>query len=157
MKKSIDTSTIKENNIKISSSVNKKVRASVFYNFFRSYYKSERSFKKSITGALVSSERIGAWVRIFKNMFSKSCESSLIVNAITKLYEKLINCSIKSYAIVTLYFGIYTLVIEFIKASVTGVFEIIPDNAYYGAILIILSLLFMPFTVITSSFSSRYL
>lgn len=155
MKKSIDTSTLKENNIKISSSVNERVRASSFYNFFRSYYKSERSFKKSITGALVSHERIGAWVRIFKNMFSKSCESSLIVNAVSKLYEKLIDCSIKSYAIVALYFGIYTLVIEVIKASVTGVFEIIPDNAYYGTILIILSLLFMPFNTSIRGFANN--
>ncbi len=132
-----------EKNTEVSSSVNRSVRASGFYNFFRSYYKSERSFSKSVTGGFTSSERLGALIKLFKNNFSRNCENSLIVNAISSFYDKLLNSSIRSYAILSLYFGVYTLIIEVIRASLSGVFNIIPDNVYYASILIIISLLFL--------------
>lgn len=140
---------------KISSSVNKCVRASGFYNFFRSYYKSENNFSKSLSGSLLSSEKLGAWVRIFKNLLSKSCETSLIVNAISAFYRKLINCSIRSYAVVALYFGFYALIIQIIKSAISGIYDILPDNAYYATIMILIALIFMPFKCSLRQFAAQ--
>ncbi len=130
--------------LKISSCVDRAFHSSLFYHFFRSHYKTEKRFSDGFFRNMLYSEKIGGGIRIFKNTFAKSSETSIIVNEIKKFYRGILFCSIHGYAVIMLYFGIYALAISAIKTALFGNYEILPGNAYWSVIMIIISFILLP-------------
>lgn len=141
--------------LRASSSIDKAFRNSAFYKFFRSYYKTEEKFTDGFFSNIFGFQKLGTWIKIFKNSFAKSCENSFTINIVKNFYEKLLLCSIRNYAVIMLYFGVYALSISAIKSSFYGTGFLTSDNAYISMLLIIMSFVFMPIKDSFAEFSSR--
>ena len=119
-------------------------RASSFYQFFRSHDESEYKYRESFFYGLFHSKKLSAAIRVFKNTFARGCENSTITVWLKKTYGNLLNCSIRSFAIVFLYFSFYSFAISAVKYALGGSADVFINSVYTALIIMFLSIVFLP-------------
>lgn len=136
-------------------SVDRSFRASAFYNFFHSYYRSEINFENSFFYNLFNKNSFSAKRRIFKNTFAKQCESSLVVNGISGFYQKVLTCKIRAFAIISMIFSLYSLLIVLMKYTLNYTSTLLTESAFLSLLIFIVSLIFIPVRSSLPEFSSN--
>ncbi len=121
------------------------VHGSAVYQFLCSYGNSEKKFENSLFYRAFRIKKASISIKLFKNAFARACEDSVICNGIEKLADRISSCSVRSYAVLMFYFGMYALLVRGIEATVNTSVPFLSQGVYSALMLVLFSLLLMPF------------
>ncbi len=115
-------------------------RSSATYNYFRTYRKNDERFSDSMFGRLFLSDRLYNSIKVFKNIFAKSCENSVIINSVKRAYSAFLSSDIRTIVSVLLYFSVYSLLVGVAKLIFGASSQNLISEIYFSTLFLLVSM-----------------
>ncbi len=120
------------------------LRDGLFGRFFTAYSKEEKLFRRGKIGTFFSKRgRAATWIRKVRLRLAEFFEKSWIIHSATRISRYLLGCSFRFHSIGMLFFGIYTIMICWIKRYAFTNSEMNTESLLIGCIAVAFSFLMM--------------
>ena len=120
------------------------LRDGLFGRIFTAYSAEEKLFRKGKIGTLFSKRgKAATWIRKVRLRLAEFFEKSWIIHSVTRIARYLLGCSFRFHSIAMLFFGVYTVMICWVKRYAFSNTEMNAESMVIGCLAIVFSFLMM--------------